>query len=176
MAAVFIAPGGPDEESDGILQVIRACRERDIPCLGTCGGFQRMISEFALNVLHYKRIEHQEIHPDANDPLFAEMSCSLVGSESRVWIKSASIGASAYGRDISDEMFMCRFGLGHSHMDRLKRAGLSISGVGAEGEPRIIELTEHTFFVGTLFVPQMQSWPENPHPLISAWLRVGRDG
>jgi CTP synthase (UTP-ammonia lyase) len=46
--------------------------------------------------------------------------------------------------------------------------GLVISGRDAEGEPRIVELPSHPFFVATLFVPQTST--EQPHPLISAFV------
>jgi CTP synthase (UTP-ammonia lyase) len=44
--------------------------------------------------------------------------------------------------------------------------------VDQEGEVRVIELTNHQFFVATLFLPQLSSSPESPHPLITAYLRA----
>lgn len=34
-----------------------------------------------------------------------------------------------------------------------------------------IELKSHPFYIGTLFVPQAISTEENPHPLVSAFVR-----
>ena len=48
--------------------------------------------------------------------------------------------------------------------------GLRIVGVDQDGEARIVEVPEHRFFVGTLFVPQLNSTAEHPHPLIVAFM------
>jgi CTP synthase (UTP-ammonia lyase) len=53
-------------------------------------------------------------------------------------------------------------------------AALQISGVDQDGEPRVIELTGHRFFVATLFVPQTRSQVGRPHPLVAAFLAAGR--
>jgi CTP synthase (UTP-ammonia lyase) len=45
-----------------------------------------------------------------------------------------------------------------------------VSGTDSDDEPRIIELPSHPFFVGTLFVPQTSSTPENPHPILMAFM------
>ena len=52
----------------------------------------------------------------------------------------------------------------------LKQGLLNISGSDAEGEIRVIEHPDHPFFIGTLFVPQMRSTSEKPHPLVTAFL------
>ena len=49
---------------------------------------------------------------------------------------------------------------------------LDITGVDQQGEARIVELKKHYFFVATLFLPQLSSFPEMPHPLIMAYLRA----
>ena len=40
----------------------------------------------------------------------------------------------------------------------------------AEGDVRVVELPEHPFFIATLFVPQLRSTAERPHPLITAFV------
>ena len=40
------------------------------------------------------------------------------------------------------------------------------------GEVRIIEMPDHPFFVGTLFVPRSQSTELMPHRLVSGFLRA----
>jgi CTP synthase (UTP-ammonia lyase) len=37
-------------------------------------------------------------------------------------------------------------------------------------EARIVELKGHPFFIGTLFVPQVNSSFEKPHPIVTALL------
>jgi CTP synthase (UTP-ammonia lyase) len=47
----LIAPGSPYASMEGVLEIIRYARENDVPVLGTCGGFQHMVIEFARNVM-----------------------------------------------------------------------------------------------------------------------------
>jgi CTP synthase (UTP-ammonia lyase) len=44
--------------------------------------------------------------------------------------------------------------------------------VGDGGEFRIVELTEHPFFLATLFLPQVRSAPDRPHPLLAGFARA----
>jgi CTP synthase (UTP-ammonia lyase) len=47
-----------------------------------------------------------------------------------------------------------------------------VTGADAEGDVRVVELPVHPFYIGTLFVPQLQSRLERPHPLITAFVRA----
>src|ERR1700750_1159027 len=38
--AIWMVPGSPYRDRDGALAAVRTARERRIPFLGTCGGFQ----------------------------------------------------------------------------------------------------------------------------------------
>lgn len=169
---VFIAPGSPAEESEKIIQAIKRSREEGIPCLGTCGGFQRIIAEYVLNELCYEKIEHQESTPNSSDPLFSELSCSLAGNESEVFISSDTLAASIYREASVQESFVCHYGLSQNHRAKVESKELKISATDNYGEPRIIEHMNHPFFIGTLFVPQVRSTRERPHPLITAFIRT----
>jgi len=52
---------------------------------------------------------------------------------------------------------------------------MKITGADTEGEIRVIEFPGHPFFIGTLFVPQTRSTPEQPHPLVTAFLAAVTD-
>ena len=49
---------------------------------------------------------------------------------------------------------------------------MQITGEDNEGEIRVVEWPGHPFFLATLYVPQASSLPEQPHPLVSGFLRV----
>jgi CTP synthase (UTP-ammonia lyase) len=49
---------------------------------------------------------------------------------------------------------------------------IAVSGVDQDGEIRIVEMPGHTFFLITLFVPQIRSMPESPHPLIRGFVKA----
>src|SRR5689334_22741057 len=79
--AVWIAPGSPYKSLDATLRAIRLVREQQIPCLGTCGGFQHIILEYARNLLGFEDAQHAEYDPGASRIFLSRLTCSLVGRE-----------------------------------------------------------------------------------------------
>src|SRR4051794_26938435 len=61
----WIAPGSP-ESIYGVLCIIQYSREHNIPLLGTCGGFQNILIEYARNKLMIEEAEHEEQDPNAS--------------------------------------------------------------------------------------------------------------
>jgi CTP synthase (UTP-ammonia lyase) len=49
---------------------------------------------------------------------------------------------------------------------------MEVVGTDQDGEARVIELPSLQFYLATLFVPQMRSRPECPHPLVVAFLKA----
>ncbi len=115
---------------------------------------------------------HQESSPDARDPLISALACSLVGKTEMVTIAPGTLAHRVFGRDLSEERFLCNYGLSPKFRERIERRGPRISGFDNAGEARILERTDHPFFIGTLFLPQFSSAPGRPHPLIVAFLRA----
>ena len=68
------------------------------------------------------------------------------------------------------EQFNCSYGLNQIYHDAMQDRPMKIVGVGANGEARVVELAGHRFFIATLFLPQISSNPETPHPLIMAYI------
>lgn len=88
----------------------------------------------------------------------------------RVKVKCGSRAHDIYGGTEVEAVYRCDFGLDPERQDLMDRGGLRVSGTDAGGEARILELPDHPFYRATLFVPQMGSSPEAPHPLITAFL------
>ena len=177
-AGFFVAPGSPYRSADGALRAIAHARERARPLLGTCGGFQHVVLEFARNVLGRRAAQSAELDPHAPDLVVEPLACPLVGERAVVLLRPDSCAATFYGADAVTEEFRCSFGLAAAYAPALERAGLAVSGVDAAGEPRVVELREHPFFLATLFVPQLSSTAQRPHPLLTAFVAamVGRAG
>ena len=74
--------------------------------------------------------------------------------------------ARLYGSAYATEGYYCNYGVNPDYRLRFEACGLRVSGVGDEGEIRIVEIPEHPFFVATLFLPQARSTPASPHPLL----------
>ena len=190
-AGLWIAPGSPYQSLSGALAVIHFARENNLPLLGTCGGFQHVVLEYARNVLGCEDAAHAEYDPYASRLFISRLACALVGKTMQVRLVPRSRAAEAYGAIEVDERYYCNFGINPAVVDELlplpgrdqwsrgtpQRAfptALALSGVDHDGEPRVIELPTHKFFIATLFVPQMHSTPGQPHPLVTAWLQAAR--
>ena len=174
-AGFFVAPGSPYRSLDGALRAIRHAREAGRPLLGTCGGFQHVILEFARNVLGLAGARHAEYEPDAATPLIAPLACSLAGERAVVRLRPGSRAAACYGAALVREEYRCSFGLAAAYVPALERAGLVVSGEDERGEPRVVELPGHPFLLATLFVPQLASEPRRPHPLFLAFMAAASE-
>jgi len=103
------------------------------------------------------------------------LSCSLVGTEQVVTILPDTRAALHSGSTETVEDYHCNYGVNPAYRTALEKAGMVVSGVGGEGEIRIVELPSHPFFLATLFLPQTRSTAGRPHPLIAGYAAaVGR--
>src|SRR5688572_8704612 len=84
-SGIWIVPGSPYKNDEGVYQVIRMAREDNISIMGSCGGFQYMILEYAKNVLKIKDAGHEECDSDSV-PVISKLSCSLKGQQELVSI------------------------------------------------------------------------------------------
>jgi CTP synthase (UTP-ammonia lyase) len=171
-SGVWVAPGSPYKNIDKTLWAIQYAREQDIPCFGTCGGFQHMVLEYARNVLNFKDAQHAEYNPYVSDLFISELACSLAGREMKLNFVEGSQVARIYGSLSATEAYYCNFGVHPDKIQLLKSGPIRITGSDAEGEIRVVELPNHPFFLGTLFVPQTRSTLGHPHPLVKAFLQV----
>lgn len=171
-AALFISPGGPYRRVAGALAAIGHARRAGVPLLGTCAGFQHVVIEYARSVLGVADAAHAEYDPAASTLFVTPLTCVVAGHTLRVAVRAGSRAAAAYGGTAASERYYCRFGLNPDHVDALVAGGLAVSGTDDDGEVRIVELPDHPFFVATLFVPQVASTPERPHPLVAAFVRA----
>lgn len=169
-SGVWIAPGSPYKNIDNTLWAIRYARQNNVPCLGTCGGFQHLIIEYARNVLGFEDAQHAEYDPYASNLFISQLSCPLSGHELELTFSSGSQVAAIYGAVTATEQYYCNFGVNPDFISLLKSGPLKITGSDCKGEIRVVELPEHPFFIGTLFVPQARSTLEHPHPLVTAFV------
>ncbi|AXE23619.1 hypothetical protein C0216_09250 [Streptomyces globosus] len=165
--AVWMLPGSPYASEAGALAAIRTAREEGIPFLGTCGGFQHALLEFARSVCGLA-VGHAENDPAAGDLLIAPLACSLVGHEGLVRAEPGSLAEAALGAERSLERYHCTFGPDPRHLPALAAHGLRLSGHDEEGQLRMAELPGHPFFLATLFQPELYGDGSRPHPVVRA--------
>jgi CTP synthase (UTP-ammonia lyase) len=171
---LWVVPGCPYENRDGVLSVIAAARTQGLPFFGTCGGFQHMLLEYARNVCGLAEAEHAEQFPNAETQLIVPLECSLLGEEAEVIIDPDTVAARAMGPGPTTERFFCRYGLSEEFTSRLEAGGLVMSGRDRTGAVRVSELPGHPFFVGSLFQPELSSDRSWVHPLITAFASAVR--
>ena len=169
----LIAPGSPYKSMSGVLKIIEYARTHNIPTLGTCGGFQHMIIEFARNVIGLTDAEHAETNPYASRLVINPLSCSLKGQSLEIEIiEKDSLVFSIFNTNTITENYYCNFGLNPIYQEQIHQAGFRLVASDIHKEARILELSNHPFFVATLFVPQVNSSYEKPHPILIALLHA----
>ena len=167
---VWLAPASPYQSMVGALHAIRIARERRIPFLGVCGGFQHAVIEFVRHRLGLVNADHAESSPDAPELAIVPLSCSLVGASGVVLLEDGSRLASIYGSTRIVEGYFCSYGLNADYAEAMDRAGLHIVGRDESGDSRAVELRDHPFFLATLFQPQLASRPGIPAPVVLAFV------
>lgn len=106
--------------------------------------------------------------------LISRLACSLVGQTQSVHFAPGSQVAAAYGQTVALEDFRCNYGFNAAFTARFHNSALTFVAFDQEGELRAIELSGQRFYIATLFLPQMRSQPDQPHPLILAYVRAAR--
>ncbi|MGN8275379.1 CTP synthase C-terminal region-related (seleno)protein [Pseudomonas sp. SMN5] len=169
---VWCVPGSPYRNEDGALQAIRFAREQRRPFLGTCGGFQHAILEYARNVLGWADAAHGETSPEAERVLVSPLSCALVETIDSLQLSAGSLIAEAYGRQTVFEGYHCRFGVNPDFENELLDGRLHAVARDSAGELRAVELRDHPFFVATLFQPERAALEGRMPPLVRAFVEV----
>jgi CTP synthase (UTP-ammonia lyase) len=169
---VWVVPGSPYRDDDAVLAAIGVARRSGLPLLGTCGGFQYAVLEFAREVAGLDAA-HAELDRDAEQPVIAQLACSLVGQERTVTTVPGTRLAAICGEQPFTGFHWCSFGLADAYVERLEAHGLVISARADDAGVEGIELPSHPFFLATLFQPQVGSLAGKPlHPLLAAFAAV----
>jgi len=171
-AAVWAVPGSPYENMEGMLDAIRWARESGRPFLGTCGGFQHAVIEFARNVAGIAGADHAESNPTASELVITPLICPLAGKAGQVRFAPGSRIRGAYWRSEAVETYQCNYSLNTRYAATLEKAGLRFTAWDQENAIRAIELHSHPFFVGTLFQPERAALNQNVPPLVRAFVQA----
>lgn len=168
--AIWVVPGSPYKNMDGALGAIQFARENNRPFLGTCGGFQHALIEYARNKCGVTEADHAEVNPQSNDLIVTPLECSLVDKIGTISFSPASKLHKIFQGKPSFERYHCNYGLNPEWINRLTAGGLQFTGFDEAGEIRAFELSTHPFYIGTLFQPERSALFEEQHPLIQAFV------
>ena len=87
-------------------------------------------------------------------------------------LRSDSLAFVAYGTEDISERHRHRYEVNNKYRGHLENAGLIVSGQSPDGTlVEMIELSEHPWFVGGQFHPELKSTPRSPHPLFREFIR-----
>jgi CTP synthase (UTP-ammonia lyase) len=173
-AGIWLLPGSPYRSEAGAIVAARTARTEGIPFLGTCGGFQHAVLEFARNVCGLATARHAENDVDgAATAVITELSCSLAGHEAAIHLAAGSRIERLLGASRTVERYHCSYGIAPGFPDVLSARGMRFTGHDDHGEVRVAELVDHPFFLATLFQPELAG--SGVHPVIRGFAHAAAD-
>lgn len=170
--ALWCVPASPYRSMSGALNGIRYARESGTPFLGTCGGFQHALIEYARDVLGISDAGHAETNPDASVLFISPLACPLVEGQGVILPEPNTKLAAIYEKREVLEQYNCSFGLNPEYRGLLEDGDMTVSALDTEGEVRAIELRSHPFFMATLYQPERSALAGARHPLIEAFVQA----
>ena len=179
----IIVPGGfGDRGVEGKIAAVRYAREKGVPILGICYGLHMMVIELARNLLGLKHANTREVDPHSPDCVI-----DLMETQKGVANKGGTMRLGAYPCDlVSDslayklyrkrrisERHRHRYEVNNSYRDALERAGFRPTGMSPDGNlVEIMELSNHPWFLGCQFHPELKSRPLECHPLFRGLVKA----
>jgi CTP synthase (UTP-ammonia lyase) len=174
---IWCVPGSPYKNMSGALLAIEYAREKKIPFLGTCGGFQHTIIEYARHVMGLQHAEHAETSPHAEQIVISRLACTLVEVQKPITLIAGTKITEAYGATSIIEGYHCNYGLDPTFEKALeadKKSSLRVSARDDTNEVRAVELTNHPFFVATLFQHERAALKNQLPPLVMAFVKAAK--
>lgn len=172
--AIWLVPASPYKNTDAAFITARYARENSVPFLGTCGGFQHALIEYARNVLGWQDAAHAETDTEGR-MVIAPLACSLVEQSDTIELRANTLIAKAYGQHEIEEGYHCNYGVSPEFALALEKGDMRVTGWDNQGEIRAVELVTHPFFVATLFQHERAALAGHPAPLVQALLRAAQN-
>lgn len=172
----IVAGSGPYKSKDGVINGIRCARKNNIPFLGTCSGFGYAVLEFGQSIFNLDTVYHPYEKADlgSGETFLQQLNycCAGMHTISFTPVKGTLTEIVYNHPAIVCEESHCVYGVNREMIDTFANEGLIVSGIDDEGEPKIMEYNRNNFFVLTLFLPQLKSDHQNPHPLLSSFFKA----
>jgi CTP synthase len=190
----ILVPGGFGERgSEGKILAARFARTRKVPYFGICFGMQMAVIEAARDLVGISKAGSTEFG-GTPEPVVGLMTEWMRGNELEKRKLNGDLGgtmrlgaypaalskgskvARIYGDTRISERHRHRYEVNTQYRERLEKAGMSFAGLSPDGLlPEIIELTDHPWFIGVQFHPELKSRPFEPHPLFASFIAAAVD-
>ena len=188
-AHAILVPGGFGERgTEGKIKAAQFARERRVPYLGICFGLHMAVIEAARNLGGVACASSSEFGP-TTDPVVGLMTEWVKGNETEKRGEGDDLGgtmrlgaydavltpgsriAEIYRAEAISERHRHRYEVNTNYIPMLEAAGLRMTGVSPDGLlPEIMERTDHPWFIGVQFHPELKSRPFAPHPLFASFI------
>jgi CTP synthase len=182
----ILVPGGFGKRGiDGMLNAIRFARERKVPYFGICLGMQTLVIEYARNACGLQDADSTEFNSGTPHRVIFKLrelkGVDELGGTMRLgsWpcrLAEGSVAHRAYGVREINERHRHRYEFNREYEERLKAAGLRITGETPDGTyVEICEIADHPWYLGCQFHPEFKSKPMEPHPLFTSFIGAAWD-
>ncbi len=179
----ILVPGGFGHRGiEGKIRAIRYAREHQTPYLGICLGMQCAVIEFARNVLGLKGVNSTEFEPGASHPVISmlaeqrkvkQMGGSMRLGSQPCQIRKGTLARQVYRESRVFERHRHRYEFNGAYREEFAKAGMVVSGtLPGKRLAEIVELTNHPWFLGCQFHPELRSKPDRCHPLFRNFVRA----
>ncbi|WP_337995616.1 CTP synthase [Oleispirillum naphthae] len=186
----ILVPGGFGERgTEGKIRAAQFAREHRIPYFGICFGMQMAVVEGARHLAGIAGANSTEFGPAA-DPVIGLMTEWVKDGEVQERSADGDLGGTmrlgAYecllkpgsrvaeiygGEERIWERHRHRYEMNDRYTAQLERVGLTVSGRSPDGVlPEIVEISDHPWFIGVQFHPELKSKPFDPHPLFTSFI------
>jgi CTP synthase len=172
---LLVAPGFGYRGVEGKITAVQYARESGLPFFGICLGMQMAVIEYGRNVLGIKGAQSTEMDPKAEEPVVDMMEeqkkITTKGGTMRLGsypceIKAGTLANRIYGTTHAAERHRHRYEFNNRYLQQYEEKGMIASGRNPEtGLVEIMEISDHPFFIGCQYHPELKSTVENPHPL-----------
>ncbi len=191
MHAILVPGGFGERGSEGKIASVRFARERGVPFLGICLGMQMACIESARSA-GYAAASSTEFGATeepvvgiitewmSEEGLQQREEGGDLGGTMRLGAYDAVLSPNSHvariygGASTISERHRHRYEVNAAYRDALERDGLIFSGMSPDGLlPEIVERSDHPWFVGVQFHPELKSKPFDPHPLFAGFIAAG---
>jgi CTP synthase len=177
----ILVPGGfGNRGTRGMMKAAEVARQRAIPFLGICYGFQWAMVEFARSVAGLTDADSTECNDETPHKVIYKLRDLLgvddLGGTMRLGqyecaLSPRSLAEQVYGATTIWERHRHRYEFNPAFEPILTSHGLRISGRSPDGKfVEIAELPGHPWFVAVQFHPEFKSKPLRPHPLFAGFV------
>ncbi|MEP7142026.1 MAG: CTP synthase [Ferruginibacter sp.] len=182
---LLVAPGFGKRGVEGKIIAVKYARENKLPFFGICLGMQMAAIEFARNVLDLKDAHSTEMDVHTPNPVIDLMEeqkkVTSKGGTMRLGaypceLKPGTMAYTIYGHSPISERHRHRWEFNNAYIEQFEQAGMIASGKNpGTGLVEIIELTDHPFFIGVQYHPELKSTVENPQPIFVNFIKAAKE-